>query len=56
MKTENVDTSPVDFRTEPARYKHWRLAFDGSIANLRTSLADANAALDDVRAKLDAAG
>src|SRR5439155_17113929 len=34
MKTENMDTSPVDFRTEPARYKHWRLAFDGSIATL----------------------
>src|SRR6185295_802641 len=24
----------VDFRTEPARYKHWRLAFDGPIATL----------------------
>src|SRR6266436_6094511 len=25
---------PVDFRTEPARYKHWRLAFDGPVATL----------------------
>ena len=24
----------VDFRTEPARYKHWRLAFDGPVATL----------------------
>ncbi len=24
----------VDFRTEPARYKHWRLRFDGPIATL----------------------
>ena len=24
----------VDFRTEPARYKHWRLGFDGPIATL----------------------
>src|SRR5438094_10454611 len=25
---------PVEFRTEPTRYKHWRLAFDGPIATL----------------------
>src|SRR6184192_3756378 len=24
----------VDFRTEPARYKHWTLAFDGPVATL----------------------
>jgi benzoyl-CoA-dihydrodiol lyase len=24
----------VDFRTEPARYKHWKLALDGSVATL----------------------
>ena len=24
----------VDFRTEPARYKHWRLSFDGPVATL----------------------
>jgi benzoyl-CoA-dihydrodiol lyase len=24
----------VDFRTEPSRYKHWRLAFDGRVATL----------------------
>src|SRR5213594_1758314 len=29
-----MDTSPVEFRTEPTRYKHWRLAFDGPIATL----------------------
>ena len=26
--------SPVEFRTEPARYKHWRLAFDEPVATL----------------------
>ena len=25
---------PVDFRTEPARYKHWKLSFDGPVATL----------------------
>ena len=24
----------VDFRTDPARYRHWKLSFDGVIANL----------------------
>src|SRR5438045_8174429 len=24
----------IDFRTEPARYRHWKLAVDGSIATL----------------------
>src|SRR2546425_1184834 len=34
VRTESMDTSPVEFRTEPTRYKHWRLAFDGPIATL----------------------
>ena len=28
------DQIVVDFRTEPARYKHWKLAFDGPVATL----------------------
>ena len=24
----------IDFRTEPARYRHWKLSFDGSVATL----------------------
>jgi benzoyl-CoA-dihydrodiol lyase len=32
--------SPVDYRTEPARYKHWRLAFDGSVATLIMDTAE----------------
>jgi len=26
--------APVDFRTEPSRYKHWRLSVDGRVATL----------------------
>ncbi|MBV9792778.1 MAG: benzoyl-CoA-dihydrodiol lyase [Actinobacteria bacterium] len=38
-------TSPlVDFRTDPARYRHWRLAFDGPVATL-TMDVDEQAAL-----------
>src|SRR5919197_4169252 len=31
---ETTTQPPVDFRTEPARYKHWKLAIDGPIATL----------------------
>ena len=26
--------NPIDFQTEPGRYRHWRLAFDGPVATL----------------------
>ena len=32
--TSMSDQIVVDFRTEPARYKHWKLAFDGPVATL----------------------
>jgi benzoyl-CoA-dihydrodiol lyase len=31
---ETSERIPVDFRTEPARYRHWRLAVDGRVATL----------------------
>src|SRR5213594_2790554 len=34
MAETTTNQPPVDFRTESARYKHWRLAFDGSVATL----------------------
>ena len=30
----DIERAIVDFRTEPAKYKHWRLSFDGPIATL----------------------
>ena len=36
--------SPVDYQTDPSRYKHWQLAFDGAIATL-TADFDENAGL-----------
>jgi benzoyl-CoA-dihydrodiol lyase len=29
-----ADTPPIRFETDPSRYKHWRLSFDGPIARL----------------------
>src|ERR671922_2685332 len=34
MAETTIKQAPVDFRTEPARYKHWKLTFDGSVATL----------------------
>ncbi len=31
---------PVDFRTEPARYKHWRISFDGAVATLTMDVSE----------------
>jgi benzoyl-CoA-dihydrodiol lyase len=33
-------TPPVDYRTEPAKYRHWRLSFDGPIATLAMDVAE----------------
>ena len=32
--------APVDFRTEPARYKHWKLDVDGPIATLTMDVSE----------------
>jgi benzoyl-CoA-dihydrodiol lyase len=33
-------TAALDFRTEPSRYKHWKLAFDGPVATLTMDVAE----------------
>ena len=32
--------APVDFLTEPSRYKHWRMSFDGPVATLTMDVAE----------------
>jgi len=39
-------TARIDFQTEPARYRHWKLAFDGEVAELIMDV-DENAGLFD---------
>src|SRR5215467_11419392 len=34
MAETTTTHTPVDFRTEPARWKHWKLAVDGPVATL----------------------
>ncbi len=33
-------TPPVDFRVDPAGYRHWRLSFDGPVATLAMDVAE----------------
>ena len=33
-------TEPVDYRIEPASYKHWRLTFDPPVATLTMDVAE----------------
>ena len=39
-----VVTEPVDYQTDPTRYKHWKLQFDGPVATLSADF-DENAGL-----------
>jgi benzoyl-CoA-dihydrodiol lyase len=37
---EQVSGNPVDFRTAPDRYRHWKLAVDGRVATLTMDVAE----------------
>jgi benzoyl-CoA-dihydrodiol lyase len=36
----NDSQIPVDFRTDPARYRHWRASFDGPVATVTMDVAE----------------
>src|SRR2546429_3303809 len=38
---ESSTQGQVDFRTEPSRYKHWRIAVDGRVATLSMDVSEA---------------
>src|SRR3954468_15453205 len=38
---ESGEPIEIDFRTEPSRYKHWRLAVDGRVATLSMDVSEA---------------
>ena len=43
----------VDFRTEPASYRHWRLSFDGKVATLTMDVDEAGGLLPGYELKLN---
>jgi len=40
MAETTTTDAAVDFRTEPARYRHWKLAIDGPVATLTMDVAE----------------
>src|SRR5512146_2471551 len=43
----------IDFRTEPSRYRHWRLAFDGPVATLTLDVDPAGGLFPGTELKLN---
>src|SRR5438105_9985027 len=43
----------IDFATEPARYRHWRLACDGAVATLRLDVDQGGGLFPDTELKLN---
>src|SRR5512145_2969141 len=39
-ETAETRGEPVDFRTDPSRYRHWKLSFDGPVATLRMDVQE----------------
>src|SRR5215831_4177454 len=50
---DDTDATTVDFRTEPARYKHWKLAIDGPVATLSMDVREEGGLRDGYELKLN---
>ena len=51
---EPMGTEPlVDYRTDPTRYRHWTMAFDGPIATLALDVAEDGGIRDGYKLKLN---
>ena len=46
-------SAPLDFRTEPARYRHWKLATSGPIARLEMDVDESGAKFSGYELKLN---
>src|SRR3989304_4325548 len=44
---------PVDFRTEPSKYKHWKLSVDGRVATLAMDVSEDGGARPGYELKLN---
>ena len=52
-KRDSTPDGAIDFRTEPARYRHWKLTFDGAIATLSMDVQEDAGLSPDYRLKLN---
>lgn len=46
-------TKPIDFRTDPSKYRHWRVEYDGTVANLFMDVDERGGLIDGYELKLN---
>ena len=46
-------TSIIDFQTDPSKYRHWRVAYDGDVANLYMDVDENGGLFDGYQLKLN---
>ena len=40
-------TKMIDFQTDPSKYRHWRVAYDGDVANLYMDVDETGRAVSE---------
>ncbi|OAJ58718.1 benzoyl-CoA-dihydrodiol lyase [Paraburkholderia ginsengiterrae] len=53
MSTAETAVAPVDYRTDPSQYKHWKLSFNGPVATLGIDIAEDAGIRDGYKLKLN---
>src|SRR6201996_637476 len=53
MSTAETAVAPVDYRTDPSQYKHWKLSFNGPVATLGIDIAEDGGIRDGYKLKLN---
>src|SRR5579862_1083211 len=53
MSTAEASIAPVDYRTDPSQYKHWKLSFNGAVATLGIDIAEDGGIRDGYKLKLN---
>ncbi|MPW04831.1 benzoyl-CoA-dihydrodiol lyase [Paraburkholderia sp. CNPSo 3155] len=51
--TAVAEAAPVDYRTEPSQYRHWKLSFNGPVATLGIDIAEDGGIRDGYKLKLN---
>ena len=46
-------TTPIDFQTDPSRYRHWRVEYDGEVANLFMDVDEDGGLFEGYKLKLN---
>ncbi|MBK5123400.1 benzoyl-CoA-dihydrodiol lyase [Burkholderia sp. R-69980] len=53
MSAAETAVAPVDYRTDPSQYKHWKLSFNGPVATLGIDIAEDGGIRDGYKLKLN---